>query len=134
MARQVETRLVDDLDGTEGAEMVQFAVDGKHYEIDLSEANAGKLRDALAPYVAAARRAGGTSSPRRAAPTSSRRDLTAARAWLSEHGYPVKERGRIPGVWLAEYDARTPNPPSQAVDEVVDQPAVPTPLFQAAAG
>lgn len=49
MAEIREVRLVDDLDGSDGAETVSFAVDGKTYEIDLSEGNAAKLRDALAP-------------------------------------------------------------------------------------
>ena len=47
----------------------------QEYEIDLNEEHAAKLREALAPYVAAARRAGGSSTPRRqsAAPKRSRR-------------------------------------------------------------
>ena len=59
MAQIREIRLVDDLDGEVADETVEFGVDGKNYEIDLSTANAKKLRDALAEFVAAARRAGG---------------------------------------------------------------------------
>lgn len=47
--------LIDDLDGQVANETVTFGLDGKSYEIDLSDANASKLRDALAVYVAAAR-------------------------------------------------------------------------------
>lgn len=37
MAQRVITTLVDDIDGTEAAETISFAVEGKSYEIDLSE-------------------------------------------------------------------------------------------------
>ena len=59
MAQIQEIRLIDDLDGQEADETVEFGIDGKSYEIDLSSANAGKLREALAEFVSSARRAGG---------------------------------------------------------------------------
>ena len=43
--------LVDDLDGSEGSQTVTYTVHGQEYEIDLSEKNAQKFRDALAPYI-----------------------------------------------------------------------------------
>lgn len=51
MATKVLTRLVDDTDGSDAAETVQFSLDGQTFEIDLSVDNAAKLRDALAPYI-----------------------------------------------------------------------------------
>ena len=54
MAQQVSVTLVDDLDGSEAAETVSFGLDGRAYEIDLSVDNAARLRDAIAPFVAAA--------------------------------------------------------------------------------
>ena len=48
MATLTTVTVVDDLDGSEAAESVEFALDGVAYEIDLSEDNAEKLRDALA--------------------------------------------------------------------------------------
>ncbi len=48
MAQIREVRLIDDLDGESADETVEFGIDGKNYEIDLSKDNAGKLRDALA--------------------------------------------------------------------------------------
>jgi hypothetical protein len=39
--------LIDDLDQSEGAETIRYSVDGKEYEIDLSEKNAQRFRDAL---------------------------------------------------------------------------------------
>lgn len=59
MARRTSVSLVDDLDESPADETVEFGVDGAAYEIDLSEANAAKLRDSLASFVAHARRAGG---------------------------------------------------------------------------
>ena len=38
-----------------------FAIDGRAYEIDLSEDNAARLRDSLASFVAAARKSGGAA-------------------------------------------------------------------------
>jgi hypothetical protein len=55
--REVSIFLVDDLDGTEAGETVTFELDGKSYEIDLSEANAHDLRRSLEPYVDRARAA-----------------------------------------------------------------------------
>ena len=60
MARKVQVLLEDDIDGTPGAETVLFSLDGKSYEIDLSEKNADKLREAFAPWIGAGRR---VSSP-----------------------------------------------------------------------
>ena len=51
MARTLVVTLTDDLDGGDADETVTFGLDGKSYEIDLSEANAEKLRKALAPFV-----------------------------------------------------------------------------------
>lgn len=51
MAQRVVVTLSDDIDGSEAAETIAFGLDGKSYEIDLNEANAKKLRKALAPYV-----------------------------------------------------------------------------------
>ena len=52
MAQKVTVEMTDDLDGSQAAGTVGFAPDGKVYELDLSDANASRLRDALAPFVA----------------------------------------------------------------------------------
>src|SRR5690625_6764497 len=59
MAQKVRVLLIDDVDGTDAEETVTFALDGVTYEIDLNAKNAGKLRDAFAPWVGSARRGGG---------------------------------------------------------------------------
>jgi nucleoid-associated protein Lsr2 len=55
MAQKVVVSLVDDLAGGTAEETVAFGLDGRDYEIDLSSANASKLREAVATFVAAAR-------------------------------------------------------------------------------
>ncbi|MFE6691382.1 Lsr2 family protein [Streptomyces sp. NPDC057743] len=98
MAQKVQVLLVDDLDGGEANETVTFALDGKSYEIDLSDANADKLRESLADFVKAGRKTGGRSSGRgkaRAASAGSP-DTAKIRAWAKENGYNVNDRGRVP--------------------------------------
>jgi excisionase family DNA binding protein len=53
-----DIRSVDVLDGGEADETVEFGFEGRNYEIDLSEKNVDKLREAFAPFIQAARRAG----------------------------------------------------------------------------
>ena len=59
MAQRVQIILEDDYDGGTADETVTFALDGAEYEIDLSSKNATGLREALAPWVAHARKIGG---------------------------------------------------------------------------
>ena len=47
MAQQVNVKFVDDLDGSDAAGTVSFAIDGRAYEIDLSDDNAARLRESL---------------------------------------------------------------------------------------
>lgn len=111
MAQIQEIRLIDDLDGQEADETVEFGIDGKSYEIDLSTANAGKLRDALAEFVGSARRAGGRA--KRAVATASaaparraavdREQNQAIREWARAHKMKVSDRGRIPSEVLEAY-------------------------------
>ena len=51
MAKTVIVKLTDDMDGGDADETIQFALDGKSYEIDLNALNASKLRGALQPYM-----------------------------------------------------------------------------------
>ena len=63
MATQRVETVVDDIDGTEGAERVVFSVDDQSYEIDLTDGNADKLREALTPYMQAGRRLSRSGRP-----------------------------------------------------------------------
>lgn len=123
MAQRVQVMLIDDVDGTDGAETVTFALDGVTYEIDVSEANAAALREAFAPWVGHGRRVPGRSSgtgsraPRRSStsPTSgssagsSSSQTAAIREWARENGHEVKERGRIQSEVVEAYQAAHPS-------------------------
>jgi Lsr2 len=114
MAQITEVRLLDDLDGGEAAESVSFSLDGKSYEIDLNEKHAAALRDAFAPFIGSARRAGGSpvgSRPRMSARTSTgasrpREETAAIREWAAANGLEVSTRGRISSTVLEAYENR----------------------------
>lgn len=98
MAQRVQVILVDDVSGGEANESVEFALDGVHYEIDLSDENAAKLREDFATWIGQARRAGGRRQTRRrgAGTTSGRSDeLAKVRDWGRENGFKVSSRGRV---------------------------------------
>lgn len=63
MAMVTRTVLVDDLDGGPAQETVVFCLDGVGYEIDLSQANADRLRGPLARYIIAGREVTVTITP-----------------------------------------------------------------------
>ena len=122
MARQMTVRFVDDLDGSEASGTVDFGLDGRRYEIDLSEVNAARLREALAPFIGAARTAGGRRSAGRRSGSgrgarqsvagaqgtparSSREETAAIRQWARDHGHQVSDRGRISKSVMEAYQA-----------------------------
>lgn len=110
MAKRIIHQLIDDIDGSvlseDDGETVRFSLEGAAYEIDLSDTNAEKLRAALQPYIDAARRVGSTTSgtsPRRR--NSRTPDAARMRAWASENGFTVSERGRVPASVIDAYNA-----------------------------
>ncbi|MFJ9826540.1 MULTISPECIES: histone-like nucleoid-structuring protein Lsr2 [unclassified Streptomyces] len=108
MAQKVQVLLVDDLDGGEADETVTFALDGKSYEIDLTTANADKLRSLLEPYAKSGRRTGGRSAGTRGkgrvVASAGSPDTAKIRAWAKENGYNVNDRGRVPADIKAAYE------------------------------
>jgi hypothetical protein len=106
MAQKVQTFLIDDLDGSHAEGTIRFGVDGADYEIDLSVSHAQQLRDALAPYISAARRTG--TSPRRGGQkTTKPPDPTEVREWARSQGIDVKDRGRVPTELIVKFKAAT---------------------------
>lgn len=104
MARKVEVLLVDDIDGGKADSTLEFAFDGANYEIDLTEENIAKFREAVAPYIEHARRVRGKRGARKtAASGSSKGSAGEVRRWAAEHGYKVSPRGRIPGEVMAAF-------------------------------
>src|SRR4051812_33717422 len=106
MAQRTFIRLVDDLDGTDivdgVGETVTFALDGRQYEIDLTNDHADEMRAALDRYVRAARKVGGRQGRARATATATRAaavvdySAQAVRAWAKANKIDVSPRGRIP--------------------------------------
>lgn len=113
MAQKVTVSLVDDLDGGQADETVEFALDGVSYQIDLSNENATELREALNGYLSSARRAGGRKKPgprpsaggrSTSGQTSADREQNQAiRDWARKRGLKVSDRGRIPADIVDQY-------------------------------
>jgi Lsr2 len=104
MAQRIQTLLIDDLDGGEAAGTVRFGLDGTEYEIDLSAAHGDELRNALAQYLAHARRAGGTArSAARSRGGAAVVDTAKVREWAKGQGIEVKDRGRVPAGVVEQY-------------------------------
>ncbi|OXM43792.1 histone-like nucleoid-structuring protein Lsr2 [Amycolatopsis alba] len=113
MAQKVSVQIVDDIDGGEATQTVPFALDGVTYEIDLSDDNAGALRDELERFIDASRRVGGrkvkvatgqSTAADGTAKTTDRERNQQVRAWASANGYAIAERGRIPNEIYEAFD------------------------------
>ena len=114
VAREVTEKLVDDIDGGNADETVEFGLDGTSYEIDLSKKNAAALRKALVPYLAGGRRSspGRTATRGRTTTASSRigkpardYDIVQLREWAAAKEITIPSRGRIPQSVLDQYKA-----------------------------
>lgn len=103
--KKVETRLIDDTDGSDADESVHFGLDGHDYQIDLTSENAAELRDRLEVFVSHAQRKTANSAAVKSSSKSraARADTAAIRAWASQNGYEVSERGRIPNSIMEAY-------------------------------
>lgn len=104
MAQRTVISLIDDLDQSPADETVQFGLDGRAFEIDLSTAHAKDLREELARYIHAGRAVRTERSKPAAMPTQ---NTAGIRAWAAENGYQVNTRGRIPGEIVAAYNRAT---------------------------
>ena len=110
MAQKIQTLFIDDLDGSAAEGTVRFGLDSTEYEIDLNEEHAKELREALARFVGAARRANGAG--RRPARTGRRApagglNTTEVREWAKAQGIEVKDRGRVPAELVVKFKAAT---------------------------
>lgn len=104
MARRVHVIVTDDVDGSEAAETVMFALEGLQYEIDLSEANAAQFRDSLRPWVERARRRTGRRGGS-ATSKAGKEKMAQIRRWGRQNGFQVSERGRISQALQDAYSA-----------------------------
>jgi hypothetical protein len=112
MARKVEVKLVDDLDGSRADETLRFGCDGINYEIDLSAPHAEQLRKALAQFILNGRRVGRSGvTPTRGHTTGARPTRVdraqnqAVREWAKGKGIELNDRGRIPRTVVEQYQS-----------------------------
>lgn len=107
MVQKYVVELLDDLDGSEATDTINFSLDGVSYAIDLSDDNINKFRSAIEPYVNAARKADAAprANSRASRNPANKKDLGVIRDWLRAQGHEVSSRGRIPQTLIAEYEA-----------------------------
>jgi len=125
VAKETIVKLVDDIDGSTADQTVTFAIDGVSIEIDLSDENAGKLRETLKPFVEAGTKvtADGTRHTRTvisAQGASLREETRAIRAWGQKYGQqlgldPVGDRGAIPQRLREAYEKHDGRAPRTAL-------------------
>jgi hypothetical protein len=102
----------DDLDESPDAQPITFALEGKEYQIDLSEKNAERLRSALQEFIGKARPVvprpvtslASERTSRRRSSGSGRDDIQAIRQWANDNGYELPPRGRIKQSVIDAYD------------------------------
>jgi hypothetical protein len=108
VAQKIQTVFIDDLDGSDAGGTVRFGLDGTEYEIDLNAGHTQVLRDALAPYIHAARRVSGAARrPVRGGRRTPGNGLNAVevREWAKTQGIEVKDRGRVSAQLAAKFKA-----------------------------
>ncbi|MGW9405844.1 histone-like nucleoid-structuring protein Lsr2 [Arthrobacter sp. NPDC055585] len=106
MAQRVQVQLLDDITGEEAAETVCFDLDGVSYEIDLTQKNAGQLREGLRIYLDKGRKTNRRSGSSRRRPKASSMDETRnIREWAEKNGYSPSARGRISKSIMEAYQA-----------------------------
>jgi hypothetical protein len=98
MAQRVVTLLEDDFDGSDASETIPFALDGVEYAIDLNDAHASELREALGRFTKAARKTGGRARP-------GSYNAREVRLWAAGQGLQVNTRGRIQADIMEKYEA-----------------------------
>lgn len=109
---------VDDIDGktTANVEETSFMLDGVDYVIDLGTLNSRRLRKALAPYIAVARRprrtppGGGKLALQKKRPSPAKKKANplapVVRAWAQQQGIDVPQRGRVPAALYQQFEDR----------------------------
>lgn len=93
MARKTRITLIDDIDGTEATESINFTINTNSYEIDLNDTNAAAFRAALQPYI--------DSAQHNTKQTTT--DSQTIREWAAKNNIPVGPRGRIKQEIIDQY-------------------------------
>jgi len=91
--------LLDDLDGSDNATTVEFSVNERTFEMELSPDNLAKLEAALAVFIEKARDT--TPVPRWTNARHATVDQALVRTWAAENNVDVSPKGRVPG-WIID--------------------------------
>jgi hypothetical protein len=115
---RVDVQLEDDLTGGPADETIQFSLDGRSYEIDLSSRHAAEFRHRLVPFTEHARLARAQRQRVTVRSAASRERSRQIRVWAEERGFALSPHGRLPGNVIEEYDRehgadRRPEPPNR---------------------
>ena len=118
MAKATVDVLIDDLDGSDGAQTVTLGWNGDWRQLDLSNRNLASLSRALDRYWNVGRpvSANGDTTRRTGTRKSStrspkgKRDPKVIRAWATENRIAVPARGRIPANVERKYNEANGRP------------------------
>jgi Lsr2 len=102
--QRVDVRLEDDLTGGPADETVEFGIDGRAYEIDLSARHADEFRRQVARFLEHASLVRAAHRRPSARTLASRERSRQIRAWADEHGLDISERGRLPREVIQQYE------------------------------
>ncbi|MGH3403953.1 MAG: histone-like nucleoid-structuring protein Lsr2 [Streptosporangiaceae bacterium] len=106
MAQRTQIVMTDDIDGSEAETTIKFEVGGTEYEIDLNSRNADRFQKAIAKYIEAGRKAGGTTRrSARSARANGGPSPSEVREWAKSQGIEVKDRGRVPDELVIKFKA-----------------------------
>jgi Lsr2/MarR family len=122
MAKELITRLRDDLDDTLGEDVATypFSWRGTDYEIELNAANIARYDEAMAPLIAVARKVTGRRAPLGTrhsvlehlakddapeVPENTRKYRDRVRKWGNRNGFKIKAKGAIPAAAREAYEA-----------------------------
>jgi hypothetical protein len=83
---------------------LRFALDGREFEIDLSDKSAKAFRTSMDPWVGAARRVCGRKT-RGTTHVETGVDTAAVRAWAASNGIELSARDRLPKGVVEQYRA-----------------------------
>lgn len=102
------TKIVDDIDGSDATDTLQFSWGADDYTIDLNDENAQEFRTMMALYVAHATKVRQEVKPagKRSGPVRTASELNEIRVWAREHGFEVSSVGRIREEIITAYEAR----------------------------
>jgi hypothetical protein len=103
--QRVDVQLEDDLTGGPADETVEFGIDGRSYEIDLSARHAADFRQQLGRFLEHASLIRQAHRRPQVRTLANRERSRQIRAWAEEQGFDVSERGRLPREVIQQYES-----------------------------